>query len=83
MRHRVEQCFEPVHLRALLQQRDRLLAVGGIVIDQGDLLAFELVEPAFALGDVLQNDVPCVDAPTFKDAPRSVRSQFDDCPISM
>jgi hypothetical protein len=28
-------------------------------------------------------NLPCVDAPTFKDAPRSVRSQFDDCPISM
>ena len=23
-------------------------------------------------------DLPCVDAPTFKDVPRSVRSQFDD-----
>jgi hypothetical protein len=33
--------------------------------------------------DPRQRDVPCVDAPTFKDAPRSVRSQFDDCPISM
>jgi len=33
--------------------------------------------------DPWQRDVSCVDAPTFKDAPRSVRSQFDDCPISM
>jgi hypothetical protein len=33
--------------------------------------------------DPWQPDVPCVDAPTFKDAPRSVRSQFDDCPIAM
>src|ERR1700730_7067758 len=29
------------------------------------------------------NPRTCVDAPTFKDAPRSVHSQFDDCPISM
>jgi hypothetical protein len=46
-----------VHLRALLQEGDRLLAVGRVVIDKGDLLALELVEPAFLLGDVLQEDV--------------------------
>jgi hypothetical protein len=33
--------------------------------------------------DPWQRDVPCVDAPTFKDVPRSVHSQFDHCPISM
>jgi hypothetical protein len=46
-----------VHLRALLQKSDRLLTVGRVVIDQRDLLALELVEPAFLLGDVLQDDV--------------------------
>src|ERR1700738_3466650 len=30
-----------------------------------------------------QRDVPCVDAPTFKDAPRSVRRELDNRPISM
>ena len=46
-----------MHLRAFLQEGDRLLAVGRVVIDQRDLLALELVEPAFLLGDVLQDDV--------------------------
>jgi hypothetical protein len=41
------------------------------------------VPRATAALDPWQRDVPCVDAPTFKNAPRSVRSQFDDCPISM
>src|SRR6516162_6565642 len=57
MRDRQEQRLESVHLRALLQQGDRLLAIGRVVIDEGDLLALELVEPAFLLGDVLQDDV--------------------------
>jgi hypothetical protein len=57
MRDRQEQGLESVHLRALLQQGDRLLAVGRVVIDQRDLLALELVEPAFLLGDVLQENV--------------------------
>jgi hypothetical protein len=48
---------EAVHLGALLQQGDRLLAVGAVVIDQGDLLALELVETAFLLGDVLHQYV--------------------------
>jgi hypothetical protein len=46
-----------MHLGALLQQRDRLLAVGAVVVDQGDLLALELVETAFLLGDVLYQHV--------------------------
>ena len=46
-----------MHLRALLQQRDRLLAVGRVVIDERDLLALELVEAALLLGDVLQDDI--------------------------
>src|SRR5262245_63677719 len=57
MRHRQEQGLESVHLRALLQQGDRLLAIRRVVIDQRDLLALELVEPAFLLGDVLQENV--------------------------
>src|SRR5262249_34586438 len=46
-----------MHLAAFLQERDRLFAVGRVVIDEGDLLALELVESAFLLGDVLQDDV--------------------------
>src|SRR5262249_48770373 len=57
MRDRQQQGLESVHLRALLQEGDRLLAVGRVVIDQRDLLALELVEPALLLGDVLQENV--------------------------
>ncbi|MNZ94751.1 hypothetical protein D3C78_1138650 [compost metagenome] len=42
---------------ALLQQRDRFLAIGRVVVDQGDLLALELVHAAFFLGDVLDHHV--------------------------
>ena len=49
--------LEAVHLGALLEQRDRLLAVGRVVIDQHDLLALELVEAAFLQRDVLHDDV--------------------------
>ncbi len=46
-----------MHGRALLQQRDRLLAVRAVVVDQRDLLALELVVAAFLLGDVLDQHV--------------------------
>ena len=48
---------EAVHLGAGFQQRDRLLAVGAVVIDEADLLALELVEAAEFLGDMLDGDV--------------------------
>jgi hypothetical protein len=57
MRDRQEQGLESVPLRAFLQEGDRLLAVGRVMIDERDLPALELVEPAFLLGDVLQDDV--------------------------
>src|SRR5712692_300300 len=57
MGHRQEHGFKAVLLRTLLQQRDRLLAVGRVVINERDLLALELVEAAFLLGDVLKDDV--------------------------
>jgi hypothetical protein len=44
-----------MHLAPLLQERDRLLALGRVVIDQRDLLALKPVESAFLLGDVLQD----------------------------
>ncbi len=46
---------EAVGLGALLQQRDGLLAVGAVVVDQRDLLALEAA--LFLLGDVLQHHV--------------------------
>ena len=57
MRDRQEHGLEPVHFRPLLQERDRLLAVRRVMIDEGDLLALKLVESAFFLGDVLQDDI--------------------------
>jgi hypothetical protein len=57
MRDRQEQGLESVPLRGFLQEGDRLLAVGRVMIDERDLPALELVEPAFLLGDVLQDDV--------------------------
>jgi hypothetical protein len=57
MRHRQQQGLEPVHLRAPLQERDRLFAIRRVVIDEGDVLALELIEPAFLFGDVLKQDV--------------------------
>jgi hypothetical protein len=49
----------------------------------GFLIARLHVPWATAALDPWQRDLPSVDPPTFKDVPRSVRSQFDDCPISM
>ena len=49
--------FEAVHLRPLLEERDRLLAIRRVVIDQRDLLALELVEAAFLQADVLHDDI--------------------------
>ena len=46
-----------MHRRALLQQQDRLLAVWAVVVHEGDLLALQLVEPAFLLADVLDERV--------------------------
>jgi hypothetical protein len=41
------------------------------------------VPGATAAFDPWQRDLPGVDTPTFKDVPRSVRSQLNDCPIPM
>ena len=54
---RQQRQVKAVHLGALLQQRDRLLAERAVVVDQRDLLALELVQPAQRLGDVLDQDV--------------------------
>src|SRR3954453_12851420 len=43
---------EAVELGALFQRRDRLLAIGAVVIDEADLLALELVYAAPLVGDV-------------------------------
>ena len=56
-RHGQQLQLEAVHLCALLQHWDRLLAERAVVIDQGDLLALELVEATGLLGDVLDQDV--------------------------
>jgi hypothetical protein len=58
-RHRNRQELEAVLLGHDVERRDRLLAVGRIVIEQRDLLALELVEAAHLLGDVLDGDVGC------------------------
>ena len=57
MGYRQQLKFEAVHLGALLEQRDRLLAEGAVVIDQCDLLALQFVEATRFLGDVLDGDV--------------------------
>jgi hypothetical protein len=49
----------------------------------GFLIARLHVPRATAPLDPWQRDVPCVDAPTFKNAPRSVRRELDNRPISM
>ncbi len=48
---------EAVLLRQHFERRDRLLAIGAVVIDEADLLALELVDAAELLGDVLDGDV--------------------------
>src|SRR3954453_8629954 len=53
---RIELQLEAVVLGELLEERDRLLAEGRVEVDEADLLAFELVEPAFLLGHVLDED---------------------------
>ncbi len=55
--HRQQLQVEAMHARALLQQRDRLLAEGAVVVDQRDLLALELVQAAFLLAQMLDDDV--------------------------
>jgi hypothetical protein len=60
MRHRQQQQLVAVHLGALLEQRDRLLAVRRVVVDERDLLALQLVQPAFLLADVLHQHVRSV-----------------------
>ncbi len=55
--HRIEHQLEAFLGRALLQQGDGLLAIWRVVVDQGDLLALELVHAAFFLGDVLDHHV--------------------------
>src|SRR5690554_165485 len=58
-RYRIQLQFEAVGLGPRFKQGDRFLAVGRVVIDQGDLLAFQLVFPAYLLGNVLDHDVGC------------------------
>ena len=48
---------KPCILRALLHDRQQFLAERAVVVDDGDLLALELVPAAFLLGDVLQHGV--------------------------
>jgi hypothetical protein len=48
----------------------------------GFLIARLHVPRPTAAPDPWQRDLPRVDTPTFKDVPRSVPSQFDDCPLS-
>ena len=52
VRDREQRQLVAVGLRELFQRRDRLLAVGAVVIDQGDLLALQVVHAAFLLADV-------------------------------
>jgi hypothetical protein len=47
---RIEFQREAIILRQGLQQRDRLLAIGGVEIEETNLLAFELVEATFDVG---------------------------------
>ena len=49
--------LEAVHRRALLQDRDGFFAEGAVVVDQGDVLAFELVDTTGLLADVLDDHV--------------------------
>ena len=57
MRNRQQQQLVAVDLGPFLQQWDRLLAVGRVVIDERNLLTLELVHAAFLLADVLDQDV--------------------------
>ncbi len=57
VRNRDRRKLKAVLLRQHLQRRDRLLAVRAVVKDQRDLLAFQLVEAAELLGDVLDRDI--------------------------
>src|SRR5690606_33695274 len=51
-RYRIQLQFKAVGLGPRFKQGDRFLAVGRVVVDQGDLLAFQLVFPAYLLGNV-------------------------------
>ena len=55
--HRQQLQLEAMHLGALLERGDRLLAEGRVVVDQRNLLALELVQAAFLLAQVLDQDV--------------------------
>src|SRR5215813_16775 len=57
MRDGQEHHFEAMSLRPLLEKRDWFFAVGAVMIDQGNLLALEVVPSALVLGDVLKEDV--------------------------
>src|ERR1700722_8546581 len=52
-RNRIEFQLEAVVVGQRLQQRDRLFAERRVEVNESDLLAFELVEAAFTVGDVL------------------------------
>ena len=55
--HRQHLQLKAVHLGALLQHRDGFLAEGAVVVDQRNLLALELVQPAVGLAQMLDQDV--------------------------
>ncbi len=51
--HRNLDVFEAVLLGQQFQRAEGFATVGRVVVDRGDLLALEFVEPAFTLGDVI------------------------------
>jgi hypothetical protein len=52
---RVERHLEAEFLGHFLEQRNRLLAEAGVEMQEADLLAFQLVDAAFLLADVLDD----------------------------
>ena len=59
MRDRQQLQVVTVHLRALLQQGDRLLAEWRVVVDKRNLLALQTIRTAFLLREVLDQHVGC------------------------
>ena len=55
--HRQQLQVKAEHRSALLQQRDRFLAIGRVVVNQGHLLALELVQTALLLANRLHQHI--------------------------
>ena len=55
--HRQQLHLETIGLAQLLQHRDGFLAIRTVVVDEGNLLALQLGDAAFLLGDVLDGDL--------------------------